>query len=172
MGFSESKGSRILMSPAANVDFGWGADLVALLSYWEETFSNKLSFSLSILLFHLLAIWIQGKSMTCFCSLIYISNILNVSDLFQRNAKYDLYECNLIIESLSWGIFSEYIMYYIKSWWNIDLDILLAQHSVSNQIQECALDSILKWLNIVSVVWHIAGNLMQFGWVSKSYNTF
>lgn len=48
--------------------------------------------------------------MTCFCSLIYITNILNVSDLFQRNAKYDLYECYFIIESLSWGIFSEYIM--------------------------------------------------------------
>lgn len=44
-----------------------------LLSYWEETFSNELSFSLKILLFHLLAIWIQGQSVTCFfqCDIYY-----------------------------------------------------------------------------------------------------
>ncbi len=102
-----------------------------LLSYWEKAFSNELSFSLNILLFHLLAIWIQGQSVTCFCSAIYITNTLNVSDLFQRNAKYDLYGCDYITESLSWGIFSEYIMQYIKSWQYLDSDIL-AQHMQAN----------------------------------------
>ncbi len=43
---------------------------------------------------------------------IYITNTLNVSDLFQRNAKYDLYGCCYITESLSWGIFSEYNAIY------------------------------------------------------------
>lgn len=86
-----------------------------LLSYCEKSFSNELSFSLNILLFHLLAIWIQGQSVTCFCSAIYITNILNVSDLVQRNAKCYFYGCYYITESLSWGIFSEYIIQYIKS---------------------------------------------------------
>lgn len=102
-----------------------------LLSYWEKAFSNELSFSLNILLFDLLAIWIQGQSVTCFlwCDIYYKHS--KCIWLISEERQVWLYGCYYITESLSWGIFSEYIMQYIKSWKYLDSDIL-AQYMQAN----------------------------------------